>query len=366
MKIVRKLLSSDEISSPATRYDPEGDVVQVTPDGGTTWTDVPEMDARHSDAARLPALTGETAQCDAAERMMQQLKVTVDGFVAAVSYVEAVSFLFSVFIVLADGLGAVLYAVAYIVAAALGVIGVSTIAAAFTSEVWDGIKCIILANIGVDGQMSAGQLADIMTAIDAQYPGTVYNTLYQLRGLYGEAQLSNAGVVRTETGDCTACVPTWCHYSDFSGEELDGWTLLVGSVGTDGLFGAYGLHVYRPDIDSSGSPAYGVVLGIEREITIPVNELQALIGFTVDGPHPDGQGLRFKFGAYNGLASYGLGVHDVPLETIEAGTDVTGTLQIWEYYGFTGTPGGDDGTVIMPYCRLNGVGENPIGDENCP
>jgi len=166
MKIVRKLLTPDEISPANTRYNPGTDTVQITPDGGTTWTDIPELDPRHADSSRMPALSVGDAQCDAAARMVAQLQETVNAYVAATSAVAGISAILAIVLILMGGIGGILYILVPLFFEALDVIGASAIAAAFTSDVWDGILCIILDNIDSNGQMSAAQLADIMTDIN--------------------------------------------------------------------------------------------------------------------------------------------------------------------------------------------------------
>lgn len=237
MKIVRKYLTPDEISNPNIRIPAPDEVAQVTPDGGETWIDAPGIDPRHGDALRLPPLTGD-AQCDAAARMTAQWKDTLDAFVFTTDSAEAVQVLLTLVVALTGPVGVLVWIV-WAIVNALVLIGRESIVSAFTSEVWDGIQCIIFCNIGTDGQMSAEQNADIMTEIAAQYPGTVYNTLVQLNYWYGEVLLSNAGVVRTETGDCDECACQWVYEWNFL--ESDGgfhvlpcesllgtWTLGVG------------------------------------------------------------------------------------------------------------------------------------------
>lgn len=213
MEIVRKYLTPDEITPPNIRIASPSETVEITPDGGATWFDVPDIDPRHSDALRLPPLAGDV-RCDVAARMVAQWKDTLDGFVLTTDAANAVQFLLTLIVALTGAVGVLVWVVWSIVESLI-LIGRENIVSAFTPEVWDGILCIIDCNIGENGQMSAEQNAEIMSQIAAEYPGTVYNTLVQLNYWYGEVLLSNAGVERSETGDCSECAcEPWCYFWD--------------------------------------------------------------------------------------------------------------------------------------------------------
>ena len=50
MEIVRKYLTPDEVSPANIRTNPTTGEVEISPDGGTTWNDAPQLDPRHADA----------------------------------------------------------------------------------------------------------------------------------------------------------------------------------------------------------------------------------------------------------------------------------------------------------------------------
>jgi len=211
MEIVRKYLTPDEISDPNQRWNETTDTYQYSPDGGTTWNDNPNADPRHSDIFRLPALTTGTARCDAAARIVAAWQETLEIFLASTSAAQFGTLMLELLLVLLGGtafLGPVglLIDLLIIIFYALVTIGSSTLAAAFTQAVWDGVLCIIFDNIDTDGQVSATQREAIMSQIQDAYPGTVYNVLDMIQGLFGEVLMSNAGVERSETGDCVACL----------------------------------------------------------------------------------------------------------------------------------------------------------------
>lgn len=213
MMVIRKRLSADEIGNPRLRINPTTGEVESTPDGGTTWNPAPGEDPRHSDAFRLPALVGDH-RCDVAARITAELQEALAVFITDASAALIVTNVLALLLLLTGPIG---WAVDFIfaVGTAIASIGVAAITAAFTSEVWEGIQCIIYNNIDENGQMSQAQADAIYAEIFANYSGTISGTYAQLNSLFGEVLFSNAGVERTETGDCDDCDSTWRYRWDF-------------------------------------------------------------------------------------------------------------------------------------------------------
>jgi len=186
-------------------------------------------------------------------------------------------------------------------------------------------------------------LADIMTDINTTYPGTVYNVLYQLRGLYGEVQLSNAGVVRTEMGDCDACRGIWCYLFDFSLDD-GGWVARGGAETWSG--GAW---------RTSNN-----ILSIKREFDVSTLLSVQVIAFAATPG-----GLPFR----------GIYFDDAATIPPDAGNEIgdgTGPINFTLTYdvttGYIGMnidsgdiPSGNYITAV----KVRGTGENPFGESNC-
>lgn len=234
MEIVRLLLAAATVSPTNLRYDATCNCIQQTTDGGTTWVDQPGADVRHADAWRLPPSSSPDARCDAAARIAAAWQADLEVLYQTVNVSTFATTILQGLLLLAGGAG-VLIDLIILVLEGLITIGVSNIQASFTSEVWDGIECIIYCHIGDDGQVSADQAAAIMNDVAAQYPGTVYNTLVQLQNLYGEVLMSNAGVERTETGDCDSCVCLTCDNCTVPTDAFWSQPACVGGVGADTL-----------------------------------------------------------------------------------------------------------------------------------
>lgn len=220
MMIIRKRLWAGEMEIPFLRLNIDTDTVQITPDGGETWVDAPALDPRHSDELRLPALTGEDAKCDAAARMVAQFQ---DHLIIFENSVNAAQFATNVMVILLalSPFASILVGLALLGFDVLTEIGQANIEAAFTEGVWDDLLCSIVCHIGEDGQMSESQRDEVMADMLALHPGVVYNTLVNMVNLFGEVMLSNAGVDRTEVGDCGECACQWTYQWDFTANDGD-------------------------------------------------------------------------------------------------------------------------------------------------
>ena len=204
MEIIRAKLSPDALYPPYLRYDATANTVQQTADGGTTWVNAPALDPRHADTFRKQASTSGAAQCDAAARIVGLWKESLEGLYQTGNAIQFASTALAVGLALVPDVG-ILVDLFLIAGDVLVTLVVSDIEAAFTDAVWHGVQCIIDENISANGQVSATQETNILEAIATAYPGTIYNTLVELNSMFGEVLMSNAGVERTETGDCSTC-----------------------------------------------------------------------------------------------------------------------------------------------------------------
>lgn len=233
MKIVRKRLTPAEIQPPGTRYNSTTDMIQATPDGGTTWNDAPQLDVRHEDYYRRPPLTGGTAQCDAAARMAAHVQDVINNFLNAGSLAQAATAVLGVLLILTGGAGIIIDAI-LLGMDALITIGATNISSAFTTTVYEALKCTFDCHLDANGQMTAAGLAAFQADVFLNYSSTVYNTMVTIGAFTGEVQYSNAGVERTETGDCTGCSCDHCFKLDFAVNDgsAHGLTIQGGTYGS--------------------------------------------------------------------------------------------------------------------------------------
>lgn len=245
MKIVRKLLTPDEISNPNVRWDPDTNQVETTYDGGATWTPAPASDPRYSPTWQAPPIVSDNPECDASARMTASLQGVLNTFLIDIALTTAATNVLTYLLLLGGPIGW-LFDLIIVVSDTLITIGASAIATAFTTDVWDGIQEIIFCAMSPDGTLTQAASEDVLAQIDVQYPGTVANVMHELISLYGNVLLNNAAYERTETGECggfTACDET-CHLYDPMVVDVD-YTNTVEPINE--LTGTYDTGVFEDD-----------------------------------------------------------------------------------------------------------------------
>lgn len=223
IQILRQRLTIDDFSPPSLRYNPDTDTVQYTPDGGTTWTDAPESDPRHSMTLRLPPLTTSDVKCDSAANMVKWLHDFLDQVIAAGALASEVLLIVNLFLQwleLLTGFFSVILSLITEAAEIIATIGSSALDAAFSSDQYDLLLCIFYCNMDSDGSVSAAQLADIETDVSAQLNTTAALVTNLILGVQGETGLTNAGRVGSETGDCSGCDCGWCFEVDLTVDDF--------------------------------------------------------------------------------------------------------------------------------------------------
>jgi len=234
--VIRKRLSLEEVTDPAVRYGGDPPVYQTTDDGGTTWTDQPGADPRYSPTSFFPPLTPYSGiECDTAARMTAQLKDSITLMCNVADAAQAVTGLLEI-ILLPEGLLGALLSLLFIICDWVIDEGQATILAAFTDTVYDDITCQLRCFIEPDGSITQSNLDAAWEQIKAAHTGTVATVIDEVRFLFTDAVFSNAGVKRTETGDCSGCdACDWFVEYDFTTHQLLGWNIY-----TDSFYGSYG------------------------------------------------------------------------------------------------------------------------------
>jgi len=230
--VVRKRLSESEVTDPNTRYFGTPPVYQTTDDGGVTWMDTPTADVRYSPAAIFPLLTPYTGiECDVAARMTAQLKASIDLMCSVGDAAQAVTGLMEL-ILLPTGLVGVLLSLFFTVCDWIIDNGQATILAAFTTAVYEDITCTLQCFISPDGSIAQASLDAAWDTIKADHPGTIATVIDEVRFIFTDVIFTNAGIKRTETGDCSGCASCdWVVEYDFS-TGAHGFSLPFGGATT--------------------------------------------------------------------------------------------------------------------------------------
>lgn len=240
MKIIRKELAPDEVAPTDTRWNPDCDCVQQTPDGGTTWVDVPGLDPRSAPGSALPPAPTENPRCDAAARMSAAVQAYIDAAISTLSVVQAANAILAIVLVFLPGAGTLVELI-IAVAEALLAIGTTVIEAAFTETVYSDLTCLAYCYIGSDGQLTEENWASFQAACYDHFgePTTVSDVLFYVFQTLGRNGFNNASVLRTETGDCSGCdLCGWCwRWGEDRALFSDNWTIYApyGAIVDNGL-----------------------------------------------------------------------------------------------------------------------------------
>lgn len=341
-----------------TRYNAAG-VLQVSYDGGATWSDFPQGDTRTYGTyfPPLPLDTGPVTKCAAAENIVAELTAEIDQFaddVAAASslasLVADIASIEAIFLALA----APETVFAVIFASELLAQGATAIRAAFDSAVWERLKCNIFCNIQSDGTITPQDFDDISAQINEDETGLANVLLHMAINGYGPRGLTNMGRTGGADGDtCDSCEcdELWCYEWDFADGD-GGWEERDADRPTIYTGGAW---VAGPDIGAGYVRA-----GIKKSYT--------LTGVSTI------EGVWMEFSSTNDGAIWArqISVITTPttfFNTMPLGTGVvTGSLSLSTADDGRVEPlvDGPDGSVIrITKIRINGSGVNPFGDTNC-
>jgi len=231
IQIIRKLLTPDELSNPNQRYNADCDCVQTSYDGGDTWTDTPGADPRHFDGYRFAPTAGMDPRCLSAGNMTDKIKFNLDTIIASATIFGAATAVINILLVVLPGAG-ILIDLVLATCEALFDIGLATVNAALTTDVYDQLMCILYCAIGDDGQVSATQYATIRAAIDTQIGGVAAVALDFAIADLAEVGLSNAGTIGSSTRMCDDCACSWCYDYLWQSGEADSWNVASGQGGT--------------------------------------------------------------------------------------------------------------------------------------
>jgi len=198
-----------------TRIDDNGNL-QVSDDGGETWTDAPEIDPRNTSLLFPPldAEAGEATKCAAAANVTSKAQTLVaelaNGVDVGLSVAEVIAVAVA-FVATILSEGTLLPFAAAMVAAVFDV-GAAAFLAAFDSGVWEDFNCIIYCHVQDDGSFNSGDVLEIKADINSKIASTTARLwLVQFVDSMGTVGLTNAGRTGTtsasgcEECDCTDC-----------------------------------------------------------------------------------------------------------------------------------------------------------------
>lgn len=206
------------------RYNSEGQL-EVSYDGGITWSLAPDADDRYSGIVSPPlaGADGDEKRCTGSASAMEFVKQNlIDELSSGSNYADIYAAAVALAAVLGvTGIG-ILIATA---AAAIFIAGVSAVQAAFTTEVWGDFQCILYCNSEDDASFTEAGWERVKADILSTFTGVVSAVLYNWVNSVGIVGLTNAARSGFATApDCSSCecVPTCANPDNFTVGNVTG------------------------------------------------------------------------------------------------------------------------------------------------
>lgn len=242
-----------------TQWTEEGHYQEST-DGGETYHDAPTKDPRNSVTLPPPFLPSGTveAECTYADSVVNQainswINATGEGEDLATFVSGVLAFIGGIF----GAAGAVIVPIILVIGATVVEFGVTAWKAAFTSDVWDRLRCNIHDNQSADGSFTVAQVDAIYARLSDDETGIVLITLQRLIAALGAQGLTISA--RSGFGSPTAeCCPvemcdndwTVAQWGSISGPDSEGFYTLTSGSGN----GHQAIDIWTVDINTCCMP----------------------------------------------------------------------------------------------------------------
>lgn len=179
--------------------------VEVSRDGGATWEVSPENDPRQTTALFPPLPTGvsDTTRCAAADNATEAIHTIITNMSNALEVGAVIGGALLEGIVLYMSAG-ILAAFATPLIAGVTLAGGAALSAAFTTEVYDSLKCCLFCNFTTSGTLTNKQA--LLDCIDDEIMGLANTVLHLVIELTFPNGLVNMGRTGSAAGDdCDDC-----------------------------------------------------------------------------------------------------------------------------------------------------------------
>ena len=213
--------------------------------------------------------------------------------------------------------------------------------------------------------MSAAQLAAFQADVEANYSSVVSATINAIGGFTGEVQYSNAGVERSETGDCSTCECAWCYDIDLTADNFTMSAIAIPPWGMAAIWTSGTGWVAATELNRGIPNEYFTAFGTDRlmpDSTYTKIEITFSVAF---GNQSFGaSNLNITLGA---TTLFAFGNTDASGTFTWTGTKTTSSDHLTLGGASTGlgynNPAGGSGT--WSHLHLEGIGANPFGGNNC-
>lgn len=255
-------------------------VLQQSTDGGTTWTDAPNEDPRNSSTTYPPLEgdDGEDKKCIAATGTTQLIKEQIGDQLTDDMSRYTLDQLIKDWVTTYIQTSNPFQALLTIAANQIFALVIALLRPALTDDVYDQLKCIILAHMEDDASVTGEEWEAIRADITSDISGIAGVFLEHLIYLLGKVGLTN--VLRAgyaTSGDCDACfdITPVSFYRPVSGFQI---------LDPDDIIDGYAFYTLQSEI-GGGENRVTILSGIVEEFppTAPCVNMEWSI---VSGPDP--------------------------------------------------------------------------------
>jgi hypothetical protein len=349
------------INPPTNQQYGQDGILEISYDGGLSYTDAPELDPRFS-GTMSPPLPGdaiEDTKCQAANNGEEVVRSDlIEALNTGWAFAEVYALLLAILVPL-TGLAAP--PLAAVISGLIMITTVAVVQAAFTTEVYDLYKCILFCAMRDDQSFGTTEWSEVQYQIDQQIGGVAGLILEEWVRYIGPVGLTNS--VRRPVGNYDGCPDCdcddseeWWYEFDFTSDDQTGfgWARIQG-VWESGVG-------YKTQSGGCSNANRCVRIALDRRATNPES---VLLGWIIElTPHDIS---NFYWGVYH----TGLPIPSSPTthNLLGVPTNIIDNSSIYEEAPekiYSGTIwGGASGTVVaVKRIVLHGLGVNPFGGDN--
>ena len=371
MPIIRKRLQPSDVYPDDIRYQPAGDKVERFIDG--EWKESPESDPRKQ-TTLPPRVTADT-RCDAAQSVADALENQITAINTAIDNAQTVATIAGLILGLFSfGVFAIFINIALAIAGYMLDLGTAAINAALPPTAFDTLACILYCHMDNNGRLKKDHLPLVYDDLAAQIGGVGSGVLISFLQLAGEGGINNLAAVGSSTGDCSGCDcdDSWCYLFEFDVVGAADWQKST----TDGFFNGvvtFGTGWVATDaVNIVQNPDTGNrAVYIARTFSLSTIK-KVIMTYTFTAGTYDLNTWDAIFIALNGSRVIGISraliVNGTNLTLTWEGTQ-TNISKIESFLRSSrdnSSPYGYTGSASIRSIRVEGVGINPFGEDNCP